>query len=175
MPEYKVTSLVNDTPKEWNGPHGVIYYHSVNVEGHPKAISVGKKEPNTIKVGDTIYGDINPTDYLEDKFKASPPPQGAAGSFSKTDGSQYLKDLSDLPLRVYTSSVGLFDTQALVKGGQYYTEFVTYIQNISNDLLLMAESIRSDDHLATAKKVLKEEKEPLPLPPEDLGDPGDYS
>ena len=167
MPEYTVKSLLRDEPKAWKGPAGTIYYHSVMVEEHPKALSVGKKEPNSIKVGDKIYGDITETDYMEDKFKAAQRPQSSPSS-----DNQYLKDLSDLPLRVYMASVGLFDTQALVKGGTYYTEFVEYIQNISNELLSMAENIRKGevkDPTKVAKTVFKE-KEPLPeMPPEDLG------
>lgn len=68
MAEYKIHT-VQENPREWNGPNGTVYYISVGVEGHDKLISVGKKSPDALKVGDTITGTIEPTEYPTDKFK----------------------------------------------------------------------------------------------------------
>lgn len=77
MPEYKVTRVSQQPPRQWQGPHGIVYYILVQVEGHPKPLSVGKKSPDALKVGDTIYGDIQPDpEHGEDKFKAAPMGQG---------------------------------------------------------------------------------------------------
>lgn len=151
MTEFKIKNVYPDPPKEWNNPKGgVIYYRTVDLEGHDKPVSIGKKDSHALKAGMSVWGDIIPTDFLEDKFKPSAPPQGS----STPKSEQYLKDLSDLPLRVYTSSIGLFDTRALLEKGTYYAEFIEYIRAVSEDLLSMAENIRAS------------EQKPVVAPPE---------
>jgi hypothetical protein len=71
MAEYKVTK-VSDKVRTWNGPNGAIYYHKVMLEGHDRPVSIGKKTPNSITVGQTVTGDItDDPKFDEDKFKAT--------------------------------------------------------------------------------------------------------
>lgn len=69
--EYVITDISKQPPKPWND----IFYVNVKVKGHDKAISVGKKDPSSLKVGDTLYGHIEETDYTTDKFKPEKRPE----------------------------------------------------------------------------------------------------
>lgn len=73
--EYKITKVSQQPPNEWKGPHGTVYYIKVQLEGHIKPVSVGKKAPDALKAGYTIYGTIEPTDLPEDKFKSEQKPE----------------------------------------------------------------------------------------------------
>jgi hypothetical protein len=146
MPEYTVISLMNDKPKLWKGPHGDVWYHGVNVEGWDKPISVGKKEANSIKVGDTIYGDIIETDYIEDKFKPSQKPDEPSEpsgsvvihSTPKAD-NRYLRDVTAIPLDVYR-------VRANIDGlPSNETERAVFFENVmadANELLALIDKVR---------------------------------
>lgn len=69
MSEYKITEISPEEPKLWKGPNGDLYYIDVMVEGRDKPVSVGKKSPDALKVGDVIEGEIEETDRQTDKFK----------------------------------------------------------------------------------------------------------
>lgn len=70
--EYEIAH-VEAQPREWQRPGGgIIYYHRVYVHGRNKPIEVGKQRPNALNPGDKLYGDITPTEYPSDKFKAAP-------------------------------------------------------------------------------------------------------
>lgn len=90
MPDYKITRVSQKPPNEWfdQAHNSTIYYISVMVEGHPKPISVGKKKPDALHVGDVISGNILPDyEHGEDKFKATPMAQaGFSGTGFSTSG-----------------------------------------------------------------------------------------
>lgn len=67
--EYTITRISSEDPRQWTGEHGTVYYIKVMLDGHNKPVSIGKKDPNALKVGETVFGDIIPTEYAEDKFK----------------------------------------------------------------------------------------------------------
>lgn len=83
--EYEIVKVSSRAPKEWEGSHGKVYYIKVMLKGHDKPVSVGKKSPDALKTGDTIFGTIVPTDYEEDKFKAETRPFGGGGSREPKD------------------------------------------------------------------------------------------
>lgn len=76
--EYKILQVSEQEPREWNGPHGIVYYIKVKLEGHDKPVSIGKKKPDALKSGYTVYGTIEESDLPEDKFKSeqNPNPSG---------------------------------------------------------------------------------------------------
>lgn len=78
MAEYKITQVSSQPPKEYDGQNGKIYYIKVALQGHAKPVSIGKKSPNALKPGDTVYGTIMPTEYDTDNFKAENKPYQAA-------------------------------------------------------------------------------------------------
>lgn len=72
MPQhYKVIQISPEQPRKWDGPHGAVYYIDVMLEGHAKPVSIGKKSPDALKAGATVYGDIEESDFVADKFKAA--------------------------------------------------------------------------------------------------------
>lgn len=75
MAEFKIAKVSEQPPKEWKGPHGPVYYIKVLLEGHTKPVSVGKKKPDALRVGDIIYGNIEESDLPEDKFKPEQKPE----------------------------------------------------------------------------------------------------
>lgn len=83
--EYKITKVSAQPPKEWEGSHGKVYYIKVMLEGHDKPVSIGKKSPDALKTGDTVFGTIVPTDYEEDKFKAESKQFGGGGGREPKD------------------------------------------------------------------------------------------
>ena len=90
--EYKVIQLSQDKAKEWNGPNGVIFYKKAKLEGHEKPVEIGKKTKDGLKVGDTIYGHIEATDYVTDKFKSDSRPQAQASSQAPKQTDEYWAD-----------------------------------------------------------------------------------
>lgn len=71
--EYTITKISEDEPREWKGEFGTVYYIKVKLEGHNKPVTIGKKSPDALKVGDKVFGDIKPTEYPEDGFKSVNP------------------------------------------------------------------------------------------------------
>lgn len=67
--EYKITKVSEQPPKEWQGEFGTVYYHKVMLDGHNKPVTIGTKSNQPPQVGETVYGDIQTSDYPEDKFK----------------------------------------------------------------------------------------------------------
>lgn len=78
MAQYKITKVSVEEPRKWDNPKGgTIFYIKTLLEGHDRPVSIGKKSPDALKVGDTVYGTINPDpEHPEDKFKADPPQFG---------------------------------------------------------------------------------------------------
>lgn len=72
--EYTVTKISQDDPREWDGPHGKVYYVKVKLEGVERAVEIGKKDPMALKEGSTVYGEIIPQDGRPtDRFKSDNP------------------------------------------------------------------------------------------------------
>jgi hypothetical protein len=74
MSSYKVSKVSEQEPKKYEGQYGVTYYIKVMLEGHDKPVEIGKKTPDAIKLGDELFGEIIPTEYQTDKFKAERQP-----------------------------------------------------------------------------------------------------
>lgn len=75
--DHKILKVSQEAPREWAGPAGTIYYIKVMLDGHSKPVEVGKKKPDALKAGDTVYGDIESTSYPNDKFKAAQKPNAS--------------------------------------------------------------------------------------------------
>lgn len=70
---YRITKVSDQEPIKFNGQYGTTYYIKVMLDGHDKPVEIGKKNPNSLKVGDEVFGTIIPTQYQSDKFKAVKP------------------------------------------------------------------------------------------------------
>lgn len=67
---YRITQVSAQPPRQWDGPTGTVFYIKVKLDGHERPVSIGKKSPDALHVGDTVYGTITGTDRDEDKFKS---------------------------------------------------------------------------------------------------------
>lgn len=87
MAEYKIIRISPEPAREhYNNQYNTTtYYIKVQLEGHPKAVSVGKRTPDALKPGDIIYGTILPTTYDADNFKSEARPNPAAASHQNTN------------------------------------------------------------------------------------------
>lgn len=87
--EWTVEQVSQEPPREWNNPKGgVIYYKKVMLKGHPRPVSVGKKSPDALHVGSTIYGRVMADmSNAEDKFKAGQNPNFGGGQQGSFGGS----------------------------------------------------------------------------------------
>lgn len=113
--EYKITRVSTQEPREWKGPKGTTYYINVMLEGHPKAVSIGKKRPDALKVGDTVYGEITETQYDTDKFTASQNPSGGGYSKKPQDNTtMYVSYAKDILVAMLTSGKDLKDFDAYI-------------------------------------------------------------
>lgn len=74
MSDYKITKVSEQEPKKYDGQYGTTYYIKVLLEGHEKPVEIGKKSPDALKAGDTVYGSITATEYQTDKFKGEQKP-----------------------------------------------------------------------------------------------------
>jgi len=86
MSEYKISKVSDQEPKKYDGQYGTTYYIKVMLDGHAKPVEIGKKSPDALKAGDTVYGSITATEYQTDKFKGEQKPfEGSKGSFNKVE------------------------------------------------------------------------------------------
>lgn len=83
--EYKVTKVSTQEPKVYEGQYGTTYYIKVMLEGIDEPVEIGKKSPNALKQGDTVYGTVTDGQYGK-KFKAEKNPNGYSG------GGKYTRD-----------------------------------------------------------------------------------
>lgn len=75
--EYTIKRISQNPPREWAGTHGTVYYIKVQLAEHGRFVEIGKKNPDALKVGDKVYGTIEPTPKFEtDRFKAERKPDG---------------------------------------------------------------------------------------------------
>lgn len=106
--EYKVTKVSTQEPKVYEGQYGTTYYIKVMLEGVDEPVEIGKKSPDALKQGDTVYGTVTDGQYGK-KFKAEKKPFGQPG------GSKYNRD--DAAIRAQWAigqSVGWFSTRKTV-------------------------------------------------------------
>ena len=86
MSEYKISKVSDQEPKKYDGQYGTTYYIKVMLDGHAKPVEIGKKSPDALKAGDTVFGSITATEYQTDKFKGEQKPfEGSKGSFNKVE------------------------------------------------------------------------------------------
>jgi hypothetical protein len=146
MAEYKIAMIDEDEPRKWDGPHGTVWYITVGLEGHPKPVSIGKKSPDALKVGDIVYGTIQPTDYLTDKWKADPKPQtGSTPQGTQRASEAFLKDMSNTPILMYNGSLHYAKELGLnlITDANDLRVYLEYVQNITNEMLAMVDNVRN--------------------------------
>lgn len=145
--EYKIKSIFPDDPKKWKGPHGTIYYREVLVEGHDKPLSVGKKDPNALKEGDTIFGDIIESDYISDKFKPSSPPESVDNS-ETAQKPAYKDNSKSITLGMVWKTIA--QIRGLPENDEEFAKFFEIVQSHLNELLLISDKMRECDEITAS-------------------------
>lgn len=93
--EYTIKRVSQKPPNEWQGPHGLVYYIRVQLSGHDKFVDIGKKRPDALKPGDTVYGFIEPGNSdVSDRFKSMKRPEQNAHQASSRDESSIRAQLA---------------------------------------------------------------------------------
>lgn len=141
MSEYVIEMIDSEPAKRWDGPNGTVWYKNVGLGGHPKPVSIGKKTPDALKVGDTVYGTIVPTDYLTDKWKgeAKPPTAGNPGNSGSTE-NKFQRDVTALSLDVYRVVANI---RGLPENADDSAKFWDIVMTHTNELLNMINKVRN--------------------------------
>lgn len=136
-----------DPPREWNGPKGKVYYITVGLEGHSKPVTIGKKTPDALKVGDTVYGEIEPTDYTTDKWKHGEPPQVTNSSSSAGKDNSFMKDITNTPILIYNGSLNYAKESGLnlISDKEDRRLYLEYVKDITDEMLDWIDKIRGSD------------------------------
>lgn len=149
MAEYKILMIDEAEPRKWDGPNGTVFYITVGLEGHPKPVSIGKKSPDALKVGDTVFGTIVPTDYITDKWKgeAKPPTAGNPGNSGSSEG-KFQRDVTALSLDVYRV---VSNIRGLPENASDSAKFWEIVMDHTNELLAMIDKVRSGSLSASSR------------------------
>lgn len=121
---YKITKVSDDEPKVWGEGERKTYYIKVMLEGHEKPVTIGKKKPGALSVGMTVEGDIIPTEYAEDKFKASTGSFGGGGGKTHDPDSMYRCNALNNAV-AWCAAVKKGDTEDVVKVAD---DFLTWLK-----------------------------------------------
>lgn len=89
--EYTIEKVSENKPREWTGDYGTTYYIKVMLKGHQKPVEIGKKSPDALKVGDTVFGEIQAKDFDTDGFKHERKPMGGGSFQSRPDHHEEIK------------------------------------------------------------------------------------
>jgi hypothetical protein len=157
MSEYKVAKVSEQEPKKYEGQYGTTYYIKVMLEGHTKPVEIGKKSPDAIKTGDTVFGTVIPTEYQTDKFKAEAKPFGGKSEDPAKQDSiirqSSMKAAIDLVVSGKIELTELYDRA---------NEIVAWVKGESpKPKLVKPEALKSDDELA--KEILGLDDEEINL------------
>lgn len=161
MSDYKVLQVSGEAPRQWDGPHGTVYYIKAKLEGHDKPVSIGKKKPDALKVGDTVYGTIEVSDLPEDKFKPAAPPQASQSGQANygnagTDYKPAWQPRDDSAIQAQFAIKGAIE---LVNGQEKKPDDVfSTIEDYAKELFAMIDRVKNSK---------PDSAEPLPEPPNE--------
>jgi len=166
MSEYKISKVSDQEPKKYDGQYGTTYYIKVMLDGHAKPVEIGKKSPDALKAGDTVYGSITATEYQTDKFKGEQKPF-EQGSFNK--GFNKVEDPAKQDSIIRQSSMKA--SIDLVSNGkidldELYTRADDIVAWVKNQLLVLPESLKKGEP--------QTDEPPLTEPEEDFDEEIDF-
>lgn len=158
--EYKIKRVSEQEPRVWDGDYGTIYYIKVELEGHEKPVEIGKKDPKALKAGDTVYGDIKPSDYANDGFKSAKRPESGGGGYRRDD--EAIRAQFAIKTAVMALPDFLDDTRA----------YVSTVEVLAHEFYALVDKVKGGN-----KEKLHEESKPEPVKKlkedtviEDIGD-----
>lgn len=165
MSEYKIVQVSEQPPREYYNEkfNSTTYYIKVKLEGHDRPVSIGKRSPDALKAGDTVYGNIVPSDpskFETDNFKAERPQEGSGG--------RNYQPRDDMAIRAQWAigqSVGM---QGLVKIENIEAmakELFAMVDRVKNSAPITPESVQQ---VFKPDKVVKDFDEEAPINLDDV-------
>ena len=112
--DYTITKVSEKPPREYEGSYGKVYYTKVMLQGHDKPVEIGKKQPNSLKVGDIVAGDIKPSQYEADGFKAIKKDFNGGSKFQPKDEAS-IKAMWSISQSIATGQLDVDDIEAMAK------------------------------------------------------------
>ena len=158
MSEYKVTKVSEQEPKKNDGQYGTTYYIKVMLDGHAKPVEIGKKTPDAIKTGDTVYGTVIPTEYQTDKFKAEAKPFTPGAKQEDPAKQDSIIRQSSMKAAVDLVVSGKIELTELYDRADQIVAWVKGNGPKSEPKLVKPESLKSDEELAKEMLGLEEEE-----------------
>lgn len=155
MAEYVIERVSQEEPREWGEGEKKTYYIKVMLKGHDRPVSIGKKSPDALKVGDVVHGTITETQYDTDKFTADKPAFGGKNFQPKDEAA--IKAMWSIGQAVATGLKDPSDIEAL-----------------ANDLFAMVDRVKAQNPAKTAENAPQKRewdalgKEPDPEMPPDF-------
>ena len=159
--EYKIVQVSQQEPKIYEGKYGTTYYIKVKLEGINDPIEIGKKSPNALKVGDTVYGTITDTEYGK-KFKAEKNPGNYSGGGKPTQDNttMYVSYAKDLFVVMYTQDQGKINLEL-------YEQYIKLI-GLSGKALKQSVETEQKPSLKEQWDKVRSDKEDKRIPNEDI-------
>lgn len=148
MSEYKVTKVSEQEPKKFDGQYDTTYYIKVMLEGHSKPVEIGKKNPDAIKVGDVMYGEVIPTQYQTDKFKAERKPFTPGIKQEDPAKQDSIIKQSSMKAAIDLVVAGKIELSELYSQADDIVAWVKGEQPKSEPKLVKPDSLKSDEELA---------------------------
>ena len=142
MSEYKISKVSDQEPKKYDGQYGTTYYIKVMLDGHAKPVEIGKKSPDALKAGDTVYGSITATEYQTDKFKGEVKPY----NYQITSGRQEDPAKQDSIIRQSSMKASIdLVSNGKIELDELYTRADDIVAWVKNQLLVLPESLKKGE------------------------------
>lgn len=149
--KYTITKVSQEPPREHVNSYGTTYYIKVMLDKHDKPVTIGKKQPNSLKVGDTVYGRVVPTQYDADKWQGeqepatqtSTPHQTYTPKDQDTIKAQWAIGQAAGMMRVYIQNMEKFDNpfEAFERIEREAKEFYAMVDRVRLSAPITKESV----------------------------------
>jgi hypothetical protein len=139
MAEYTVMDISPETPREWGEGSKKTYYIKVKVKGHDKPISVGKRSPDALVIGQIISGEIQTTTFDTDNFK---PTTNVPGARQPRDDEAIKAQFS---IKTAVAAIGIADITA--------KDYLSNVETLARSFYEMIERVKAGPKEESKKDV----------------------
>lgn len=146
----KYWGLVHDSDYEvsFNLMHPVNIDEGHTIDFEEKMLKETKSGKEYLFLRKVRVNDSGP----QEELRAAPGPRPVKAAFSKPAAAseKFLKDVSDFPLRVFTACLPYTDSVSLINNETYRREYLEFVQDVANELLIMTDNVRNADKAEAA-------------------------
>lgn len=138
----QATLTIKDAKIPWQKPESQQYWYSVATEefGEPiKFIQDRSKGAPAPKIGESYEGRMYDNKFYPNIKKTE------QQKLIKDDSFKPIRDVTDMPYRVWKDMLPLMDAQQLVKDEEYNRELNEYVLTQSAELLNMIDKVRTPE------------------------------